>query len=265
MKILKNKDFMRLIINGLCLFIIILFYLLSSLLNIIFNKWLIIIGSIMIVSLLVIEVVMKDKEKVFKIVSHINEYVQVLLFAIVIIEFIFSFIMFPATVSQNSMYPTLLPNDQLIIKCTDDFKNNDIVVFKYDDNIQVSTVGVPNGELLIKRIIAIPGQTFKYVGKDLYINGQRVDDKFAVDEMNGLSLEDICKLNGLEEECLQADGSYVLPDGWYVVFGDNRQYTASKTPVSIDSRSFGLVHESQIFGIAKYEIESIFDWKKIGE
>ena len=33
-----------------------------------------------------------------------------------------SFIMFPATVSQNSMFPTLLPNDQLIIKCTNKFE-----------------------------------------------------------------------------------------------------------------------------------------------
>ena len=72
--------------------------------------------------------------------------------------------MFPATVSQNSMYPTLLPNDQLIIKRTNDFKNNDIVVFKYDNEIQTDQIGVPNGELLIKRIIAIPGQTFEYIG-----------------------------------------------------------------------------------------------------
>lgn len=265
MKVLKNKDLMRIIINGSCLFIIILFYLFSSLLSIIFNKWIIILGSLIILSLLITEIIIRDKEKIFKIVSNINEYVQVLLFAVVIIEFIFTFIMFPATVSQNSMYPTLLPNDQLIIKCENKFDNNDIVVFKYDKNIQAKNVGVPNGELLIKRVIVTPGQSFKYVGKELYIDGIKVEDKFAVEEMDGLSLLDICKLNGLEEKCLQADGSYIVPDGWYVVFGDNRQYSASKVPVSIDSRSFGLVHESQIFGVAKYEVETIFNWKKIGD
>lgn len=265
MKILKNKDLMRIIINGLCLFIALIFYIFSSLLNIIFNKWIIILGSLIILTLLIIEVLLKNKEKVFKVVSNINEYVQVLLFAVVIIEFIFSFIMFPATVSQNSMYPTLLPNDQLIIKCENKFENNDIVVFRYDKEIQTENVGIPNGELLIKRVIVTPGQSFKYVGKDLYIDGIKVEDKFAVEEMNGLSLLDICRLNGLEEECLQADGSYIVPDGWYVVFGDNRQYSASKVPVSIDSRSFGLVHESQIFGVAKYEVETIFNWKKIGD
>ena len=265
MKILKNKDLMRVIINGLCLFIVIIFYLISSLLNLIFNKWLVIIASLIIIILLSLEFILKNKEKIRKIVITINEYVQVLLLAILIIEVIFSFIMFPATVSQNSMYPTLLPNDQLIIKRTNDLKNNDIIVFKYDKTIQVAQIGVPDKELLIKRIIAVPGQTFEYIGKNLYINGVQVSDEFAVEEMDGLNLEKICKLNGLEEECLQPDGTYKLPEGWYVVFGDNRQYTASKNPVSIDSRSFGLVHESQIFGVAKYELENIFNWKKIGE
>jgi signal peptidase I len=265
MKVLKNKDLMRIIINGSCLFLVIIFYLISSLLSLIFNKWIIIISSLIILLLLSLEFLLRNKEKIRKIVIIINEYVQVLLFAILIIEIIFSFIMFPATVSQNSMFPTLLPNDQLIIKRTNDLKNNDIIVFKYDAKIQATQVGVPDEELLIKRIIAIPGQTFEYIGKDLYINGKKANDKFAVEEMNGLNLETICKLNGLEEECLQEDGSYKIPDGWYVVFGDNRQYTASKNPVSIDSRSFGLVHESQIFGVAKYELENIFNWKKIGE
>jgi len=265
MKILKNKDLLRVLINAFCLFIVIIFYLISSLLNIIFDKWIIILGSLVIVAFLIAEVIFKDKEKIFKIFASINEYVQVFLFAVVLIEIIFSFVMFPATVSQNSMFPTLLPDDQLIIKCTNNFENNDIIVFKYDKNIQLEQVGIPNKELLIKRIIVTPGQTFKYIGKELYIDGVKVEDKFAVEEMNGLSLEEICKINGLEDECLQEDGSYVLPKGWYVVFGDNRQYSAANVPMSIDSRSFGLVHASQIFGIAKYEIESLFSWKKIGE
>jgi hypothetical protein len=67
----------------------------------------------------------------------------------------------------------------------------------------------------------------------------------------------------MEEECLQPDGTYVIPEGWYVVFGDNRSYSPSDTPLSIDSRTFGLVHESQIYGVVKFEVESIFKWNKI--
>ena len=265
MKVLKNKDLMRVIINGFCLFIAIIFYLFSSLLQIIFKKWVIVISILIILALLIFEFIFKEKQKIKKIVVLLNEYIQILLFAVIIIEFTFTFIMFPATVNQNSMYPTLLPNDQLIIKCTKEFKNNDIIVFGYDQSIQKSGLGIPDGELLIKRIIVSPGQTFYYDNDELYIDGKKVKDEFAVKEMNGLNLEYVCRLNGMEGQCLQPDGTYKIPEGWYVVFGDNRQYTGSKIPFSIDSRSFGLVHESQIFGIAKYEIETIFDWKKLGE
>ena len=265
MKIFKNKEFTRLIINDLCLTIVIMLYLFSPLLKLVFNVWLVIIVGLLIFVSFKLEFNLKQKEKVKKIVETMNEYIQIFLFAVIIIEVIFTFVMFPATVNQNSMYPTLLPNDQLIIKRTNKFKNNDIIVFSYDDEIQKGNLGVPNKELLIKRIIVCPGQTFEYIGKDLYIDGKKVDDQYAVEDMDGLTLETICKLNGLEQECLQPDGTYKIPEGWYVVFGDNRQYTGSKIPLSIDSRSFGLVHESQIFGIAKYEMESIFEWKKLGE
>lgn len=265
MKLLKNKELMRVVINSICLCIAILLYLLSSLLKVIFNTPIVIAVTILIVVIIGLEFIFKGKEKIKKVVVLINEYIQIFLFAVLIIEFLFAFIMFPATVNQNSMYPTLLPNDQLIIKCTNDLKNKDIVVFKYDKEIQGQHAGVPDGELLIKRIICSPGQTFKYIGSELYIDGVRVEDEFAVNEMDGLSLEYVCKLNGMEEQCLQSDGSYKVPEGWYVVFGDNRQYTGSEIPLSIDSRTFGLVHESQIFGVAKYEIETIFNWRKLGD
>lgn len=264
MKIFKDKALIKIIISGILLIAILLFYLLSSLLKIIFNKWVVIIGIIVILGLLIAELIIKNNEKVQKTIKEINDYLQVLLVAVLVIEIVFSFIIFPATVFQNSMNPTLLPNEQLIIKCTNNFKNEDIVVFRYDDDIQRDNVGVKDDELLIKRIIATPGQTFEYIGTDLYINGQLVEDKFAVEEMDGLSLKDICELNGMIDQCLQSDGTYKIPDGWYVVFGDNRQYSGN-TPVSIDSRGFGLVHESQIFGKVIYKLNSLFDWEKIGE
>lgn len=263
MKIFKNKELLKLILSGVCLLTVILFYIFSSLLKVIFSKWIIIIGTIIISGLLIAQLLLKNNEKIKNIVSNINEYTQVLLIAVVIVQVVFTFIMFPATVLQNSMYPTLLPNDQLIIKCTKDFDNNDIIVFRYDSELQVNNSGVTDDELLIKRIIAIPGQTFNYVGDKLYINGVESEDKFGIMKMDGLSLKDVCVINGMYEECLQEDGSFKLPEGWYVVFGDNRQYSSNDIPVSIDSRSFGLVHESQIYGKVIYEVESLFKWSKI--
>ena len=73
MKILKNKDLMRVIINLLCLFIVILFYLISPLLKIVFNKWVIIISSIVILIILGLEFIFNNKEKIKKIIITINE------------------------------------------------------------------------------------------------------------------------------------------------------------------------------------------------
>ena len=172
--------------------------------------------------------------------------------------------MFPATVNQTSMLPTLFPRDDLIVVRTHDLDNNDIVVFRYDETIQKANIGIENNELLIKRVIAKPGQTINYVGDKLYINGVESKDDYAVKELDGLDLYDLAVINGMDDECLQDDGSYVLPKGWYVVFGDNRQYiNGGVHPISIDSRTFGLVHESQIYGRVDYIMNSIFDWDKI--
>lgn len=261
----KYNGLIKVLVSFLLLIISILLYLLSDLLKVVFKPWFIILLGIIIISLMVCEIIFKkiNKEKINKIFKVVNEYLQILLSAFVIVEVIFAFFMFPATVLQNSMLPTLFPNDKLIVQRTNDIDNNDIIVFEYNNEIQKNNVGVSNHELLIKRVIVKEGQTFSYVDNKLYIDGIVVEDKFVVEEMNGLSLKDICEQNNMINECLQEDGSYKVPEGWFVVFGDNRAYSPSKTPLSIDSRTFGLVHESQIYGKVKYQIDSIFKWNKI--
>lgn len=265
MKKYITKENVKILISLLCLLIIVCFYILSPLLNNVFSGTMVLIVTILGFLLLASQVVftLLKVEKIKLIVKTINEYVQVFLVAIILVQFIFTFIMFPATVSQNSMLPTLMPEDRLIIKCTDNIENKDIIVFEYDNTIQKANIGVRNKELLIKRVIAKEGQTFYYIGKDLYIDGILVEDEFAVIEQNGLSLKDVCEKNGMLEQCLQEDGSYKIPEGWYFVMGDNRQYTSNNNPLSIDSRSFGLVHESQIYGKVEYRIQSLFKWVKI--
>ena len=265
MSILDRKDLVKLITSFVSIGIVALFYFLSPLLSNVFNGTVILIITLIPLITLVSQIIFDliKKEKISKIFKVVNEYIQIVLIAAIIIEFVFTFIMFPATVSQNSMRPTLFPEDRLLISRTKEVDNNDIIVFEYDNTIQKNNVGVRNKELLIKRVIAKGGQTFKYVGKNLYIDGVFVEDKFAVENMNGLTLKDICEKNGMTEQCLQEDGSYIIPEGWFVVFGDNRQYSNNNVPVSIDSRAFGLVHESQIYGKVEYRILSIFKWVKM--
>ena len=69
---------------------------------------------------------------------------------ILVVVLIRSFIVTPVRVSGTSMYPTL-DNGQVLIlnKLDKDYERMDIVVFDY------------NGERLIKRVIALPGEKIK--------------------------------------------------------------------------------------------------------
>ncbi len=256
MKIFKNKTLLNLLISIICLFLILLFYFLSKLVNVLFNPIIVIVSSIVVIGLIVCQIAMKNNEKISKIITTVNEYIQILLIAVLLVEFIFTFFAFPASVDGESMFPTFIHDDRVLTIRTNEFKNNDIVVVRYDFDIQSSKRGIKDDELLVKRIIASPGQTFNYIGTDLYIDGNLVEDPFSFEGMNGLNVEIIAIKSDMVDECLQPDGSFIIPEGWYVILGDNRQN-------STDSRAFGFVHESQILGVIKYKINSVFDWETV--
>ena len=78
-------------------------------------------------------------------------------------------------------------------------------------------------QLLIKRIIGLPGEKIEYKDSELYVNGKFVEDPFATN----YSFTD--------------DVSITIPEGEYYVLGDNRH-------VSLDSRTFGTFNKKQIIG-----------------
>lgn len=127
-----------------------------------------------------------------------------------------TFVVAPAFVVGSSMEPTLQDKDVLALNKLDrDFKTNDIVVFR-SANLKKS---------LIKRIIAIPGDTVSMQNGDLYVNGALVEEDY----------ETIPTVESFEE--------VVVPDNCYFVMGDNR-------PGSLDSRSetVGFIEKKYIYG-----------------
>lgn len=254
------KDNKCIIINFIAAVLILVLFLLKSILRIVLNKILIIVttslGLALIIASLIITLKSKEDSKVKKYFGIVNEYYQIVLLVLLVVEIVFGFIFFPASVSQTSMTPTLHPDDTLLVTSTKKITNNDIIVFRYDNKIQKDNVNVENNELLIKRVIGVPGQKLEYKSDGLYINGVKQEDRFFIPSMNGINVYSLAKINGIEDLCLQSDGSYVIPDGWYIVFGDHRD-------VSIDSRAFGLVHEDQIYGHVFLKKVSFFNWSKV--
>lgn len=125
----------------------------------------------------------------------------------------------PVMVHQTSMYPNLQEKDYLFIFKTGSYEPGDIVVFNS---------AAHGEENLIKRVVAVSGDTVKITEGKVYVNGEELDESAY--------LADDVYTDGEMELTL-------LP-GEIFVLGDNR-------PVSIDCRSFGPIFVSDILGEAK--------------
>ena len=89
-------------------------------------------------------------------------------------------------------------------------------------------------DLIIKRIIGMPGDKVVYKDGALYINDEELKEDYNDFIMEDFDVDSICEINGIE-----CNG--VIPDDMYLVLGDNRM-------VSADSRVKGLFSKEQILG-----------------
>ena len=104
-------------------------------------------------------------------------------------------------------------------------KRFDVAAIQYNDT-----------KYFIKRVIGLPGETVAYQDGTLYVNGEMVEEHFTMfDQTADFSLEEI--------------GYDVIPEGYYLVVGDNRGN-------SLDSRSkeVGLIKKSDFIGKVMFRI-----------
>jgi signal peptidase I len=152
------------------------------------------------------------------------EWVLVIAGALVVALLIKTFLFQAFYIPSESMEPTLIDRDRVIVNKLSyrlhPVNRGDLVVFDRPPNEPPTEI-----DELIKRVIALEGETIE--GRDgvVYIDGQRLHEPYVADGNFG------------------SFGPVTVPDGHVFVMGDNR--TNSR-----DSRIFGPIDEDLIVGRA---------------
>ena len=147
----------------------------------------------------------KDKWWV-KFIKELIPYVIILIVVVLIRTYLFT----PIMVSGPSMKPTLEGGEIMILNKIYEIDRFDVVV------VDIKT------EEIIKRVIALPGETISCENGKIYVNGKKQEEKYSM----GIT-GDFEKIK--------------LADDEYFVLGDNRED-------SLDSEELGPMKESQIKG-----------------
>lgn len=148
-------------------------------------------------------------KKILDIIKENLFFIIILIFCTI---FIFNFRII--RINGNSMDTTLSNKEIHLAKLTNEINRNDIIV--------------ANSSLLecivIKRVIAIPGDTIEIKNNIVYLNGEILEETY------------------LNEDMITPDiKPYELKENEYFVMGDNRNH-------STDSRNIGPIHIDDIIG-----------------
>lgn len=135
-----------------------------------------------------------------------------------------AFLIFPVfRIYGSSMSPTINEGEIVVSIKGSSFECGDVIVLSY------------NNKLLVKRVIAGPGEWFNMdQDGNVYVNAELIDEPYLIDKAYG--------------DCT-ISLPYQVPEGRYFVMGDNRA-------TSQDSRNsvVGCIAEEQILGRAVLRI-----------
>ncbi len=163
-------------------------------------------------------------------------------------QFFFRALVMPS----GSMEDTLLIGDHMLTRVVPRVQpvRGDIVVFHYPID--------PN-QMLVKRVIGLPGDRIRIVSKTVYRNGAALAEPYATYKFDSpgrhrdnfpdaapippLPLPNLRQTSAFEDMLRNhaMDGEVVVPGGKYFVLGDSRDN-------SLDSRSWGFLDAAEIVG-----------------
>ena len=197
--------------------------------------------------------------------SALRDTLESLVVTVILAVFGTTFVVQAFKIPTGSMEDTLLIGDHLLVNkfafaahspALDrllpyrQVHRDDVVVFKYpyDDQTQEP------GEYFVKRVIAVPGDRVKLVHRQVFVNGQQVEEPFVnygsppdppqpTDDFPPPDGDEYLTPRWSAEisKYVDQDGELVAPPGKYFVMGDHRER-------SWDGRFWGLVPRELISG-----------------
>lgn len=164
----------------------------------------------------------------------VGEWVVVVAIAIIAALLIRLFLFQQYYIDGPSMQTTLMPEDRVLVNKLSyrlhDVHRGDVIVF---DRITSET----QHDDLIKRVIALPGETLEVRSCIVYIDGVQLSEPY-------LNPEQVSQADPISRCGTHTDMSAIsVPDGEVFVMGDNRVQ-------SFDSRDFGPIQIDKIRGRA---------------
>jgi signal peptidase I len=183
------------------------------------------------------------------VLREIIEWIVVFATAFILVALLNTAVFATTQVRQTSMQETLQEGQHLFVEkwsyAFSDPSRGDIIVFLKDEYPKnylekvriflkdVSDILKPvekkTNIRLVKRVIGIPGDEVDIRNGRVYVNGEELSESYT------------------KGETIQREFPFpaTVPEGKYIVFGDNRL-------VSSDSRSFGFIDRSQVEGKAVF-------------
>ena len=152
------------------------------------------------------------------------EWAVVIVGAVLVALVLRAFLVQAFYIPSESMESTLLTRDRVLVNKLSyrlhDVNHGDVIVFHKPDDVPCDICD------LIKRVVAVPGDTVEAQGNVVYINGQELQEPY---------LDPGTVTNDFPRQ--------VVPPGHVFVMGDNRSE-------SLDSREFGPVPQERVVGRA---------------